>query len=251
MARVAVVAILVMTGYACEYNEIVDWNYPESVIYLPAANRGILPISQLDLSDLPRYTFDFQQNTLNIPLGVYRSGLSNSDQVTIQVNIDPGAIVNSELVNVELLPIEHIRIPSTVNLEGGSDFATFEVVVDTDFLIENSDKSYAFSIEVSSDQIKSNESLNSVLVIVQPGFLKPTSGFSFNAVDGDPLSVAFVNESLNASTYKWDFGDGNTSTEMEPSHSYSMAGTYKVTLTTIGLAGNDHPSVKSMEIEIK
>ena len=32
--------------------------------------------------------------------------------------------------------------------------------------------------------------------------------------------VVFTNYSQNASTYAWDFGDGNTSTEQNPTHSF-------------------------------
>jgi gliding motility-associated-like protein len=38
------------------------------------------------------------------------------------------------------------------------------------------------------------------------------------------------NRSLNATEYLWDFGDGNTSTEAEPQHKYTEAGTYSITL---------------------
>lgn len=40
------------------------------------------------------------------------------------------------------------------------------------------------------------------------------------------------NASGNAKAYLWNFGDGNTSTEQSPDHSYSKSGTYKVILTT-------------------
>ncbi len=43
--------------------------------------------------------------------------------------------------------------------------------------------------------------------------------------------VQFVNTSLGGSHYTWDFGDGNTSTDPNPQHAYSAAGTYTVTLT--------------------
>lgn len=56
----------------------------------------------------------------------------------------------------------------------------------------------------------------------------PTAKFSFS-VNG--LSVKFLNSSKNADTYSWDFGDGETSTGKEPTHVYSKAGAYKVTLT--------------------
>ena len=43
-------------------------------------------------------------------------------------------------------------------------------------------------------------------------------------------SITFTNNSLNATTYQWDFGDGNTSTATNPVHDYANAGTYTVTL---------------------
>ena len=49
--------------------------------------------------------------------------------------------------------------------------------------------------------------------------------------------VAFTNYSLNATTYAWDFGDGNSSTEQSPTHSYAAGGTYDVMLTATGEAG--------------
>ena len=38
------------------------------------------------------------------------------------------------------------------------------------------------------------------------------------------------NRSVNASEYFWDFGDGNTSTEVEPKHLYAQEGTFSITL---------------------
>src|SRR5690606_29037833 len=37
--------------------------------------------------------------------------------------------------------------------------------------------------------------------------------------------------SNGATSYVWDFGDGNTSTDADPAYSYTNAGTYTVTLT--------------------
>jgi len=45
-----------------------------------------------------------------------------------------------------------------------------------------------------------------------------------------PGSITFDNNSINGLTYLWDFGDGTTSTEFEPTHTYLTAGTYQVML---------------------
>lgn len=44
------------------------------------------------------------------------------------------------------------------------------------------------------------------------------------------LAVDFENMSVNASSYLWIFGDGNSSTDFEPSYVYSDPGTYEVML---------------------
>ena len=43
-------------------------------------------------------------------------------------------------------------------------------------------------------------------------------------------SIDFLNESFGGSLYLWDFGDGNFSTEYEPSYAYSSPGNYDVIL---------------------
>lgn len=51
------------------------------------------------------------------------------------------------------------------------------------------------------------------------------------------LQVAFSNQSASASFYQWSFGDGNTSGLAEPSHTYTAAGTYTVTLIAENVNG--------------
>lgn len=44
-------------------------------------------------------------------------------------------------------------------------------------------------------------------------------------------NITFTNSSTGATTYSWDFGDGNTSTAASPEHSYSNSGSFSVRLT--------------------
>jgi PKD repeat protein len=62
----------------------------------------------------------------------------------------------------------------------------------------------------------------------------PTAGFT-KTVNG--LSVNFTNTSSNATSYSWNFGDGNTSTATNPSHTYAADGTYTVTLSATNPCG--------------
>lgn len=61
---------------------------------------------------------------------------------------------------------------------------------------------------------------------------KPTANFVSTPVSACsvPLTVSFQNNSTGADTYLWSFGDGNTSTAANPTHTYTSEGTYTVTL---------------------
>ena len=59
----------------------------------------------------------------------------------------------------------------------------------------------------------------------------PIASFQFEVDGTNFLQVAFTNFSQNASDYSWDFGDGNTSTDESPTHTYAAGGSYEVVLT--------------------
>jgi len=55
-----------------------------------------------------------------------------------------------------------------------------------------------------------------------------------------PLAVTFTDTSTGGATsWFWDFGDGSTSTEQNPVHTYFIPGTYNVTLTARNAYGSD------------
>lgn len=69
-----------------------------------------------------------------------------------------------------------------------------------------------------------------LLPMVVSDFLMPEKGCS-------PFQVDFDNVSLtqSATTFYWDFGDGNNSTLSSPSHTYNTPGVYNVTLVVSDL----------------
>jgi PKD repeat protein len=69
----------------------------------------------------------------------------------------------------------------------------------------------------------------------------PVASFSGSPTSGiAPLSVAFTDTSTGPPTsWEWTFGDGGTSTAQSPSHTYSTAGTYSVSLKVTNSLGNN------------
>jgi PKD repeat protein len=58
-----------------------------------------------------------------------------------------------------------------------------------------------------------------------------------NSFGPAPLAVTFDNTSENVDSVRWDFGDGESSTEFEPVHIYQMPGYHSVRLTAFTSAG--------------
>jgi hypothetical protein len=66
-----------------------------------------------------------------------------------------------------------------------------------------------------------------ILINVNP---TPTADASFTQTNGS-YTLQFLNNSTNASSYSWDFGDGTTSTSTNPSHIFATGGDFTVVLT--------------------
>lgn len=78
--------------------------------------------------------------------------------------------------------------------------------------------------------------------LVAVDWIPPQAGFSATPTAGNsPLVVQFSDESVAgvASSWSWSFGDGVGSSSQYPSHTYSAAGTYTVSLTASNSWGSD------------
>ena len=81
-----------------------------------------------------------------------------------------------------------------------------------------------------------------------------TANFTNTAPTGCslPITINFTNTSSGSGplTYAWNFGDGGTSTAQHPTHTYTAAGNFTVTLTVTNSTGCTNTIVKSNEIVI-
>ncbi|MEP3838781.1 MAG: PKD domain-containing protein [Algibacter sp.] len=87
-------------------------------------------------------------------------------------------------------------------------------------------------------QVSVSKNIEGLVLSTIPDFTFAVSGFT----------VQFTDASILAVSHSWDFGDGNTSTEVNPMHMYAGEGTYEVTLTTTNDAGVSKTITKSVPI---
>jgi PKD repeat protein len=97
----------------------------------------------------------------------------------------------------------------------------------------------AYTVTVTNaDQCDGTGTSNFVFVQVNP---TPTANFEFD-FDFGSITYEFNNNSTLATSYAWDFGDGNTSTMANPTHTYATGGDYTVTLTATNGSCSDEYS---------
>jgi PKD repeat protein len=100
---------------------------------------------------------------------------------------------------------------------------------------------------VTDDGGKTGSDSVAVSVSADPTNRPPSASCSASPVEGEaPLTVAFTGSGSDPdgtiTSYLWSFGDGASSTEQSPGHTYSLVGTYTATLTVSddgGATGQD------------
>lgn len=90
----------------------------------------------------------------------------------------------------------------------------------------------------------------SVIISCKKDKVEPVvAGFSFKELENG--QVQFFNESKEATTYAWDFGDEQGSEEALPTHTYKANGEYEVTLIAKGPNGENSNKQKIKVTTIK
>ena len=71
-----------------------------------------------------------------------------------------------------------------------------------------------------------------IVVLLGSSCLKPMAKFTMSSYHAEtPATITFENQSANADSYLWDFGDGMKSTDTSTDHHYVRSGKYDVSLS--------------------
>jgi len=125
----------------------------------------------------------------------------------------------------------------------GNDFLlpSFEAVNESEFLISSQ-----LIIELTSPLNCTSSFIR--LISVLPNAAVPDASFSYSS---DNLNYTFLLEStLGVESAEWNFGDGNTSTEINPSHVYAQNGNYTVSVTVVNSCGFSSTSNQTLTLSV-
>jgi len=240
-----------------------DAEYPEQVIYLPAAVGGWFEINDIArrIGDPPipgnpfKYVIDLENRQFIVPLGVYRAGIDNIGEFTVNIAANSDTIddiIAAGDTIISLLPSDQYTMVNSVDMPNGEELAKFDLVIDLDFLRNNFPTGvYALGVSISSPNRDTNPDLSTAIVVIHTTIIKPTADFSYSSDETDPNTIDFLNNSTMATSYSWDFGDGSEAADEEnPSHTYATSGTYAVILTATGITGDEDKSVFTTDITV-
>lgn len=120
-----------------------SWGTP--VIYMPQANYKPYTVpnkGSAEQSNL-NYSIDEERRLLNVFLGVYRSGLQELKEYSVEI-----ASEKIKLDGAQELPPAYYELPSSITCTAGKRDVGFCLSVDLDFLISNSKKNWSLGVYI-------------------------------------------------------------------------------------------------------
>jgi gliding motility-associated-like protein len=97
------------------------------------------------------------------------------------------------------------------------------------------------------------DSLGCTVVASAPSFINtsmPSTKFTSDSLFCLGSHVQFINRTINGVKYLWNFGDGDTSTQVNPNHTYNSYGLYTVSLTAWDSIGCDSTFIRPSYIRV-
>lgn len=148
-----------------------------------------------------------------------------SDALCTGSDISGSAQINVlSLPTVDLGADADICVGNNLTLDAGGPFADYLWNDGTtgQTIQVNAGGNYSVTVTDGSGCVNTDD-------LLVTSHLVPLAGFAFSITNTE---ISFTNTSVNADTYLWDFGDGQTSNLSDPIHLYpSVSNTYYVSLT--------------------
>jgi gliding motility-associated-like protein len=240
----------------------VDFGYSQ-----PATCQPPFAINFQDQSSGPgtlSYLWNFgnsSTSTLQNPSSTYFNAGTYPVQLTVQSNLGCSGSVTKNIVvagkTTDFSFLSTICIGQTISFQNNSSpapISSFWSFGDgTNSSQINPSKTFlsggTFQVKLINNYGNCSDSITkTVTIITQPPV-------DFSAKDStscnSPFTVQFFDRSPAASTWLWNFGDGGTSNQKNPTHTYTSSGFFDVTLTITLPGGCSNTITKTQYIKIK
>jgi len=229
-------------------------------VIVPYAKTKVpMQVRFLDKSvDLPTsWQWDFgdgQTSGEQNPVHMYMNEGTYTVTLTVRNNFGQDTKIRSNLIEVGYGPaVDFIADKTTVGVGRVVTFTDLSSNSPTSWVWDFGDGStgtgakpdhvyrttgvYDVTLTASNPDLTTSRTKNQYITVLNI----PRADFSADKTRGGaPMDVNFIDQSSGSpASWKWDFGDGSTSTEQNPVHQYTTLGSYTVTLTVSNANGQD------------
>lgn len=248
------VSLKVVSSTGCQgfaaiarYIRIVPGIVPDFSFSTPATCRAPFGVNFTNLSSGPgnlTYQWNFDNSTGSTqesPTATY--GATGTYNVSLNVTSEYGCTggvqhaVDVSGTGTSFTSPDTVCLNSTVNFQNASTTTPLSTLWDFGNGQQSTNLNDAstyntpgvYTVKLKNTYTNCLDSFSKPLVVLD----KPLVAFSAPVTTAckAPLTVNFQDGSPNALGWQWDFGDGNTSTQQHPSHTYLTEGQFNVTLT--------------------
>lgn len=170
---VILAALTAALSSCSKYREYAPAEYPEPLLYIPAALDGVWNID----ADNDRSDLDADGRKLLIHLGVAVSGLERKafpvelaySRSTVNRMIDDGTFP----VGVLPLPDGVCSMPESVEIAADATSALFDLAVNVNYLKDPEfiGRKFAVAVKISSETVQTNPDLETLVILIDPSFL--------------------------------------------------------------------------------
>jgi gliding motility-associated-like protein len=206
------------------------------------------------------FTYDVTKNAMNqnVEVRLITTNITNCQSTLTSHNI---VIPSSSNIIADFLATPTVQqLPNaTVTITNNSTPGVFQYLWDFGDGTNSTDASatshtytdagtYSITLTISDNTCSDS---HTVAIEITP--IPPIVDFAYNPPSGcAPLIVDFTNLSqfTDPSTYLWDFGDGQISAAISPTHAYFEPGLYTVTLSAANASGDTDTETKTSIIEV-
>ena len=183
----------------------------------------------------PTKTFN-SAGTITVKLTASDSTTGKSASTSQQITIGPGPVASFTYSG-------QTASPANISFQNTSQNANkylWEFGDGTTSTVSSPTKTFTsagtFNVKLTASDSATGKSASiSQQIAILPG---PLASFAYSGQTATPAALTFQNSSLNANSYLWDFGDGTTSTLVNPTKTYTAQGTYTVRLTATNTSYN-------------
>ncbi|MCO5231640.1 MAG: gliding motility-associated C-terminal domain-containing protein [Chitinophagales bacterium] len=155
--------------------------------------------------------------------------------------------------NYDAFPFQEVRWRSPYSIEdmlGGKD--KLKIDAHTGQMTAYPDKIGQFVVGVCVDEYRKGKFISQTrrdfqFNVGECGKFSTAAFFTYDTICNS-MVVSFKNESVAATSYFWEFGDGNSSTLASPIHTFPAYGTYPIKLIAVGRNGCSDTITKSITL---